>query len=38
MINGSVQFCKLYGICHNIFIDVWVQFLDVKLNKSTIRL
>ena len=33
MCNGSVQFCKLDGICQNIFIDQLVEFLDVKLNK-----
>ena len=30
---GSVQFCKLDGICQNIYIDGWVQFFNAKLNK-----
>ena len=35
-VNGSVNFCKLDGICQNIFIYGWVGSLDVKLNKWAI--
>ena len=38
IINGSVQFSKLDGICQNMLIDEWVEFLDVKLNKWAILL
>ena len=38
IINGSVQFSKLDGICQKMFIDEWVEFLDIKLNKWAILL
>ena len=31
-----MQFCKLDGIYQNVFVDEWVEFLDVKLNKWAI--
>ena len=34
--SGSVWFCKLDGIYQNIFIDGWVEFLDVKFEKWAI--
>ena len=36
IINGSVQFCKMDHICQNTFIDGWLEFTDVKLNKCAI--
>ena len=36
IINSVVQFFKLDGICQNIFIDGWVQLLDIKLNNWAI--
>ena len=36
IINGSVQFGKLDGICQNIFTDKWVEFLNVKLNELVV--
>ena len=38
IISGSVQFSKLDGICQKMFIDEWVEFLDIKLNKWAILL
>ena len=36
IINDSMQFCKLEGIYQNIFVDRWLEFLDIKLNKLAI--
>ena len=36
VINDSVQFCKLNRICQNTFIDGWLEFTGVKLNKCAI--
>ena len=35
-LSSIVQFCKIESICQNIFVNSWIEFLNVKCNKWAI--